>query len=305
MDATISMRGEDWPGRPGVLRSCAEIASDNGLPPRALIPLQLVIEVEPVREAADPASPNSSSPEKAASYRRLSDSELIDGLRASDVWAFNEYIQRFQRGLWAQAKRAGIPAGDRHDWVSDLLSDVAMTLIRKKHPLRGSLVAYLAGACRLKLLHRYREEIERNQRLEEAMSNMASGQRVVMESASEYVMHASLGPEAIDASMSLVLHRLASALDEGLTETERLLLVWVSNHIPRRQIAEWLGIEYMAAAQRISRLCRRLREAAAKFGTDLDETERAELKRFLRRAERVSRESPSPSVKPPPQSEAS
>ena len=81
------------------------------------------------------------------------------------------------------------------------------------------------------------------------------------------------------------------------------MLVWVSHHVPQREIAAWLGVSYAAAAQRICRLRQRLRASAARYVATLPAAERDEIARFLRRAMRAgaSDDSSDPPARDAPQ----
>jgi len=72
-------------------------------------------------------------------------------------------------------------------------------------------------------------------------------------------------------------------LDAALTAEERQMLIWVSNAVPMREIAQWLGIGYSAAKVRLSRLRSRLRERALRHVNECAGAEREELVGFLRR----------------------
>jgi predicted RNA polymerase sigma factor len=87
-----------------------------------------------------------------------------------------------------------------------------------------------------------------------------------------------------------VLARLARELDGSLTADERLMLVWVSHHVPQREIAAWMNLSYAAATQRIWRLRERLRDRAVAFAAGLPPDERAVAERFFQRARTASPE---------------
>jgi hypothetical protein len=61
------------------------------------------------------------------------------------------------------------------------------------------------------------------------------------------------------------------------------MLAWVSNAVPMREIAAWLGIGYSAAKVRLSRLRSRLREHALRHVNECTGAERQALVAFLRR----------------------
>jgi hypothetical protein len=88
---------------------------------------------------------------------------------------------------------------------------------------------------------------------------------------------------------SPALERLAAVLERELDDDERLLVVWMSNCAPSRDIARWLGIAYKAAAKRIERLRERLQTVALRHVETTDGDERRELLGFLGRAALASR----------------
>ncbi|HJU66173.1 MAG TPA: hypothetical protein VJ596_10875 [Gemmatimonadaceae bacterium] len=218
-------------------------------------------------------------------YQLLGDADLIAALRRGEPRAFEEFVSRFHRGVLAQARRAGIPMSERDSWAVELLHDVALQLVRSDVRVNRPIAAYLTGACRNKLQQARRVAARERTRSEMWRTDATEPTgRVVAELCSEYTVRASRNALRDPASTSSVVDRLAHVLDAQLTPNERQLLAWVSSYVPQRQIAEWLGIKHMAAAQRIHRLCVRLREEARRFEESLDDVERAELRRFLRRA---------------------
>jgi hypothetical protein len=76
---------------------------------------------------------------------------------------------------------------------------------------------------------------------------------------------------------------LSTLLEEGLTDDERRILVWLGNYVSQRDICAWLGVSYAAGTQRIWRLRARLRLAAHKHLRAFHPREQLELARFFRR----------------------
>jgi hypothetical protein len=218
-------------------------------------------------------------------YQLLGEAELIAALRRGEPRAFEEFVSRFHRGVLAQARRAGVAREERDTWTADLLHDVAMQLVRSDVRVSRPIAAYLTGACRHKLQQGRRAAARERARAQGWSGDAVEANgRVVAELCSEYTVRASRSALRDVATRSSVVDRLARALDAQLSPNERQLLGWVSSYVPQRQIAEWLGIKHMAAAQRIHRLCVRLREETRRFEETLDDVDRAELRRFLRRA---------------------
>lgn len=76
---------------------------------------------------------------------------------------------------------------------------------------------------------------------------------------------------------------LARRIDAALDDDERRLLVWVTEDVPRRQIAEWTGGRYEATRKRVQRLVARLRALVVTEADALPAAERRDVLRFLRR----------------------
>jgi DNA-directed RNA polymerase specialized sigma24 family protein len=149
-----------------------------------------------------------------------------------------------------------------------------------------SLAVYLVRAMRNLSIDRERENAARGRELREAATEAAAGgERVMPGSCSEHSVRESRGPGHEDAPLSLVLQRLVSTIDEGLSEDERLILYALGQYLPQRVIAEWLGVSYAAATQRIWRLRERLREEILRIASSLRGAEQRELLGYFRRWE--------------------
>jgi DNA-directed RNA polymerase specialized sigma24 family protein len=211
--------------------------------------------------------------------RALSDLALIDAMRRGEELAWGEFVDRFRPLLEQFAERTGIP---RHDWpacIVEVLDDVALGLVGGRLAVPGSLGAYLVRAVRNRYL-RVRRAAERRER---RYALAGEGSEVVASLCSESTVRASCGPVDDSADVPAVLGRLAASLRKELSEDELLLLTWRSAAVPYRQIAEWLGVTYDAAAKRVARLSRRARALAQLHAERLPPDERAELGRFFRR----------------------
>jgi RNA polymerase sigma factor (sigma-70 family) len=240
--------------------------------------------------------------ELSAALARAGDAALLEGMRRGESAAYEEYLLRFQPILLDQARRARIPGAEREECVLEVLSDVAVRLALPDAPTPRSLAAYLVTSFRRRHLNALRDDARRMRR-EEAASLLAEEESGAGAAAcSEGTRRASRGPAWEEVGPAPALDRLARALDAELTEAERLVLVWVSHHVPQREIAAWLGVSYAAAAQRICRLRQRLRASAARYVATLPAAERDEIARFLRRAERAgaSEESSDPPARDAP-----
>ena len=236
---------------------------------------------EPAQRARSHAEPAVSHTPRAA----LGERELIGAMRRGEAAAFREFLLRFGPLLLEHARRLGIPAAEREGYAVEVLGDAASGLAAGGVRPPRSLAAYLVTALRHRVLNAQRGRVRR-----ERLAHAAAGEgepaaeRVVAPACSEHAIRSSRGPDWDGAPLPSALARLAVALDDRLSDSERLLLVWVSHHVPHRQIARWLDISYAAAAQRIWRLRERLRRAALEHAAGASADDRAELERFFRRA---------------------
>ena len=109
------------------------------------------------------------------------------------------------------------------------------------------------------------------------------GERALHDAASEDAIRRSFGPAWEGVPRSPAIDRLARAVEQGLSDDERLLLAWLAARVPQRQIAAWLGVGHGAVRVRVTRLRARLRDSALRHAYRLDGEERRELDRFFRR----------------------
>jgi RNA polymerase sigma factor (sigma-70 family) len=212
-------------------------------------------------------------------WRATSDTELVAAVRRGDFEALREFYARFEPLLARYAARAGLAFGSWEDDAHDVLCDVVLALLAGDARTRGdlrSVHAYVIRAFRNRMLDAHRASERRDAR--------ESDERMVLESCSEYAVRQSAGPLSDAHEPSTAIARLATVLDAALAVEERQMLIWVSNAVPMREIAQWLGIGYSAAKVRLSRLRSRLRERALRHVNECAGAEREELVDFLRRA---------------------
>jgi DNA-directed RNA polymerase specialized sigma24 family protein len=202
-------------------------------------------------------------------------------IASDNAWA--AWASHFQPQLEAFAHRAGIPRSEWHIYVDDLLADEALRLNAADGAPPKNLSAYLVGAARHRHLARKRSDDTR-QRLYAAASENRSGERIVTTLCSEHALRASAGPAVDGSDASPAVVHLIRVIDARLTATERLLLAWVAEGIPRPRIAQWLGITPAACDKRVSRLRLRLRLDVADLVAELSISERRDVERVLRRA---------------------
>ena len=223
-------------------------------------------------------------------WGEVPDPELVAGLRAGHLEAFDEFMRRFQRLVDLQARQLGVPVPERLHWVAELLHDVALTLARSRIPTRVSLAAYLIGACAKRARGTARASRLRAVHERASLSDVAAtGERAVTGLCSEASLRDARGPGWEPVVLSPPLKQLVSALDERLTPDERQLLSWRGQLVPYSQMAQWLGMSRGAVKARVRRLVRRLVDVSLCFGATLDLKDRREFLRFLRRTEVVDR----------------
>lgn len=228
------------------------------------------------------------SSERRHDWETLSDRSLVDALRARMPEAVDEFVRRFERAAARYARASEIEAGERAHWAGELLYEVAMTLRRSRGAPPRHLGAYVAGACRLRVQEMRAREAMYRTRIDDALADVHDDRLrlrevVVASLCSEYSLRDARGPDWEEPPLAPVLERLVTAIDEGISPDERRLLKWLGDQISYTTIAEWLGITRAAAVSRIRRLRSRLIDAAFRYGSALDRTERTEFARFLRR----------------------
>jgi DNA-directed RNA polymerase specialized sigma24 family protein len=226
--------------------------------------------------------------------RALTDAALVDAMRAGVPEAWVEFDARFRPLLERFALRVGIPRWDWSVCITEVLDDEALRLVERAAELPQHLTAYLVRAVRSRFLEQKRAAMRRNHRYASAASADSTTDGAVGAVVSEHARRACDPPrvaeERIGASGALT--HFARALGAHLSKEEQQMLAWVAEGVPRRVIAEWLGISREAAKKRIARLCSRLRAVAAEASKELAIEERREVDRMMRRASaprRISR----------------
>ena len=209
--------------------------------------------------------------------------DLVAGMRRDEPEAFMEYFRTFRPLLMAEARRLRVQPALCREIVDECLDDVAMRLRRYTTPVPRSLAPYLVRALRLHRLELLRGD--RRRRIEEVESGRFSDDPTgkIAATLSEAARRDSAGPAHERTPASAAIERLASMIEEGLTEEEEAILSWVSRWVPQSQIAEWLGITHGAARNRVMRLRARLKETALQHVTSFSGRERIELNEFFRR----------------------
>ena len=232
----------------------------------------------------------------AAAVRALGDASLVDAMRHGDMRALREFLVRFEGLLEHHAHRLGASGGERDDLVGDTLEDAALALVVPNATTPRSLPAYLVASLRNRILNRRRAAGTVRRVRESALADRPAADDALC---SESSQRASAGPSWEPPRPSRAVASLATVLLDDLTEEERTLLVWVSHHVPYRDIADWLGIGYAAVGKRVERLRARLRARAELHMAAANDSERRALETlFTRAGPLAARMPPSALVRP-------
>ena len=215
---------------------------------------------------------------------------------ASATWrSYARCARVYQRRGWSSTRAIGhcsrrtrsereFRGGQRSACISEVLDDVALYLADRAGDPPANLEGYLVRAVRNRYLKIKRAAIRREQHYGEAVAFDGDAEHVIRELCSEDALRASAGPGAdVAAHSSHALRHLAALLGAQLSAEEMQMLGWVGAGVPRRQIAEWLGLGYDAARKRIYRASRRLYALMPTALDGMSAAERAEAERFLRR----------------------
>lgn len=206
---------------------------------------------------------------------------LLIGIRRGERKALCEFMRRFQPLLLDQARRLGTEPQERDNVITAFLDDIALKLAHMQAP--RSLSTFIIKSFRNHVADAWRADDTRLQR-DTGECDLIGGERVVSATCSAFAIRATLGPDAGGSSTTVPAATLMNAIMRGCTREERSLLVWSSQRVPMRDIAEWLGISYGAARQRIARLRARLAHESIQHLVNLDPADRAVITRLLRRA---------------------
>ncbi len=226
--------------------------------------------------------------EREAAYAAMTEAELAAGIQLDDRWAMDEFVRRYHRLLLNRAWRAGIPRQLCEDTVLLVLQRVIEAIALGRLTVRTTLAAYLVASFR----HEYRraERVRRErQRLlrRDAGDPAGTGAGCTLGLISEYSIRASHGPDWEPLPIPAAVERLASMIEEELSEEEQRFLVWVANEVSIRELATEFEATYEGLRKRIWRLRERMREMALRFAEQFTLTERAQLKAFFTRSQRL------------------
>jgi len=223
--------------------------------------------------------------------RRIAwEQDLVAGMRRDEPDAFKEFFGCYRPLLMAEARRLRVQPALCQEMVDECLDDVAMRLRRYTTPIPRSLAPYLVRALRLHRFALRRGERRRFDSERDGETSDDDPTAPLVSSLSQAALRASAGPDGERTPASTALERLASMIEEGLSEEEESILSWVSRWVPQSDIADWLGITHGAARNRVMRLRARLKDVALQHAATFTGRERIELADFFRRTFATARD---------------
>lgn len=228
---------------------------------------------------------------RRALYRRFNLRELVRLMRRADYLALREFGRRYRRLLRAYCDRADLAVGDFVALAGDVLDDVALQLIESKAPTPESIDNLIITVFKHRFLDEERQVTRRATHEALALeSEPDDPERIHRTAFSEGSVRDSVGPLWEPLPLPSGVRRLASMLEEGLSDEERNILAWVSEHRPQTQIAAWLGVSHSAARKRLERLRARLGDIATEYRLSLHGRDRSDVDRFFDRFDRMLRD---------------
>jgi DNA-directed RNA polymerase specialized sigma24 family protein len=219
----------------------------------------------------------------------LGDRPLIVAMRCGSTAAVREFVVRYRPMLVLAARRFGVVGGERDDMADDVLHDAAIRFTDSGTSVPVAVRGYLLRSLRNRVVNAVRAH-DRRARATTAATDAACDaepyfEHAVVGCASEHSVQASHGPGWDGPRpVSPALVRLATQLTSDLRVEDRMLVEWLSDHVPQQEIATWLSLGYDATTKRIRRLRARLQAAALRHAEHFSPTERQEVMTFLRRA---------------------
>ena len=217
----------------------------------------------------------------------LDDAALIKAMRQGRPEAWNEFETRFRPVLESYADRRGFPRSMWDECVVTVLDDAAMRFGAHEAPIPKNVRAYLVRSTYHQFL-RLRRESQRRAKHYELAAREGSEQGVIISLCSEAARRDSEDPSmAVGDRIDETRAQFLARVEAELTVEERLLLAWIGEGVPRRQIADWLGVSYEAARKRTARLSTRARELASAALERMPSEERIEFERALGRVGHV------------------
>lgn len=212
------------------------------------------------RPGSQDCSPGVSNPSR-------DEGALVAAISRGDDAALKELYVCYLPMLVAATRRHRVLPSDRRELALDVITDVAMQLLRGDGPVPRNLSGFLATVLRRRVVDRARRDASR-----------------VLEVPFDEAREASLGVMLDDSDHATpALVRLVDHLEQHCDDTELQILHWLGEHVPQRTIAEWLGVGHGAVRMRVARLRNRLRDVARTYSRVLDADSREEIARFFRR----------------------
>jgi hypothetical protein len=218
--------------------------------------------------------------------------QLKAALNTCDSHALVAFYSHFRPILVERAQMFGIPHAARDDAVETFLGDMLLKLCSAAD-LPKSIHAYVFVSFR-----RYAFRIGQADRIEsdallEFAATTDAAAKAVAEVQPSYGNGARSGNgrfpivgqgDAEDPNHNGALSRFASALLNGLTAEDKLILGARAEEMPLREVALLLRMNYNAANTRLCRLRSKLRLNAPGVASRMDPKDRPIVERFLRRA---------------------
>lgn len=224
--------------------------------------------------------------EALASTRYPTSARLLAAIHRGDEAAIRELFLLYAPLLRDQARRMSIGPGERDEFVTTVLDDVVLHLI--KHQLAPRhLTRYLVASLRNRARNWHRDSHRREATREHAYSDHGtSRERIVAECYSEYGLRASSHSDSdVSFPVRASIAKLAERAVGELTQGETVMMICLGRHMPLREIADQLGITYGTARVRLHRLRERFRKLTLEHMRSLKPDEREELESFFRRAD--------------------
>jgi DNA-directed RNA polymerase specialized sigma24 family protein len=151
--------------------------------------------------------------------------------------------------------------------------------LSSKQQTPRNLSWYLCSALHHRLIRAKRGAARRERAHQASTESLQEGATT-----SEYAIQSIANPLSVKEGLGeSALSRLATLISKKLSADERQLLMWCAEMVPRREIAEWLGITHEAAKKRVLRACRHAKVLALQVSQNLSDEDRATIERFLRR----------------------
>lgn len=233
-----------------------------------------------------------------------SDAALVQGVRIGESGAYLEFFHRFAPLLRRDARRYGHHGDAREELVQDWLTDGALRVADYTRPVPQALAAYLVVGFRRRL-HRLRQTTDREdacahavmtERADSTLSDRpAACDELQPPSCLNERWRTQVGSSTGVASSSDAgpdTRWLANQLLARLSAADRMLLQWLGERVPQREIGQWLGITHGAARVRATRLRARLRALTTEILSGLSADIRQEFTDLLHRSALLSAPAP-------------